>query len=109
MKFLEVSCIPAAATLRTVGPAHPPVVSPLLPSGGELLSRVADALHPPELTRAGYGGHMIIQLFAEHMIKVGLAQLCLVDDITLRLDRKVANSIHLTFGPFRLQVGKVAG
>lgn len=52
---------------------------------------------------------MIIQLGTEHVIKVGLTQFCLVDDIALRSDGEVANSVDLSLGPFRLQLGQVAG
>ena len=101
VKFLVISRIPAAAALGTIGPAHAPVVGPLGPPGGKLFSRVADSLHPPELATGGRSrGHVIIQLGTEHVIKVGLTQLCLVDDITLRSDREVANSVHLPLEPF---------
>ena len=53
---------------------------------------------------------MVIKLSTEHMVEVGLPQLCLVNDITRRLNGEaVGNPVRQPLGKFRLQLGEVPG
>ena len=81
MELPVIGSIPDSVTFASVGPEYATVVGLLGLLGGEFLIREADSLYPPVLAPAGYRPHVVVEVGAEYVVEVGLAELGLIDDI----------------------------
>ena len=110
MEFPVIIRIPDAAPLGLIGFPHTTVVGLLRLAGPELLVRVAYPLDPPVLTRGGNGFHVLVELGAEHVVEVRLAQLRVVNKVTGLLNGEAAGITgRQPLRPFRLHFHQVPG